>query len=209
MPRKFSRRGKRSYKRKSSYGMTKLAREVRAIKKSIEHKFIDYTASLQNAGTAVTADEILQYIVQGDGAGTRTGNQIALTGISIKYILYSSSDAYNVMRVVLAYARSVGLATADFLDGSSQVQFLKNQNREKVDVIYDAVRPIDTKVAAYNHSVFIKKYFSLKKNPKIIRYTTGVAIPTANPIYFAYVSDSVATPYPFISYAIRLYYTDA
>jgi hypothetical protein len=173
-------------------------------------------ATLQNIGAGATLQSLCG-MLQGNIQGDRVGDMAFLRRVQITYqIVQANSDLYTDTRIIFfQWFPNTTLAIpvlANILPNTSTVGLYSTTNwqyRDQYRILYDVIHSqsgsTTSLTSTSNINVHNRLINGYKRN---LVYTPGTAF-GENQIYLLMISDSAATPFPVISYAFRVEYTDA
>lgn len=173
-----------------------------------EKKYVQGNGSLQPANTGLMAD--LFSPLQGQTADTRSGDDVQLNNIKIKYHVNPTGDATNVVRVILfQYKLNSGYHVpimADVLETAGNVD--SDYKREKAygcKILYDRRHAVGT---ATNGVALGFINIPARRLIKHVSFNPSLAA-GQNKVYMLVMSDSATSFHPEVNYYSMIEYTDA
>jgi len=198
----------------------RLKKEKRQVKGSqVTHvipKYIDFSTfdqSVTGGGTFY----LLSVIPQGSGTSQRVANTIRMRRLYLNLSIYlTNTDIVTTSRVILfRWIENTASATPTvgaILENPSSTQVFSHfdfENQQNYEVIWDKVFHQSggaTTPSSTSNMGFFNLSIPLKKNP-CVNYNAGATTGT-NTLYMLTISDSSLTPFPLISFNLRVYYDD-
>jgi len=147
-------------------------------------------------------------VPQGTIDQARTGDAVSLVSLEVNYGFYAATQA-NACRIIIfqwspAVLGGPGLSQITALTGSAIVPFSPYavDPYQQVDILYDQVHSLSP-TEPLRLGNFKTKDFKFRS----VQFTNGTLTGTSK-IFAYFISDDGVTPYPTISCASKLYFTD-
>jgi len=171
-----------------------------------ETKFLDVYPN----GTLSTAPTIsyLGIMAQGDGDGTRDGDDVEFVGMSVRWF-FTYADTTNIFRFIIfrdVSSNGVTPIEAEVLETpSNPLSSINSVNVKRFIVLYDHLTAVTSAGDACKTGVVhLKKRF----NMNYIGTTAASSSAGTNSLYVLLMSDSGAATHPSYGFMSRVYYKD-
>jgi len=196
---KYKGRYRRLKANKSNRAITKVVSNV--LNRNVEFKHYTLVTQTLLLSSAIGQFNLLTGIEEGNDVADRQGRQIIVRSIQMYGVFYKA-DTTNIMRLCLVQELENSASLGSDLWVTPSVNSLrKNETLGKYRVIWEKRVNIDE-----DHNQYLFKSFT-KLNVKV-KYNATNGAPIKNNIFLVGLSDSTAATHPFISFDIRVYYTD-
>lgn len=197
-----TRKGRRSGKNLSAR-VAKIEKTQKAeMKSSIGYHFAALTSTSVTSAGAVYS---LTSLSQGDSGFNRTGNQVGLLSISVRWVFrMATSDVTNQCRVMIFQDRNPDGVTppisALLQSVPLTITHTNPNNNQRFNVLRDVTISLSDSGAQSKQFQYYKRW----KKPLTIKYPGAGTIPSTHGIFMLVASDSTAIPDPTIVWESKM-----
>jgi len=197
--------GKRKYNKTGRFkgkSKGKIANVVKSVlNKNVEFKHYTLITQTFLLSSAIGQFNLLTGIEEGNDVADRQGRQIIVRSIQMYGVFYRA-DTTNICRLALVQEIENSASLGSDLWVTPSVNSLrKNETLGKYRVLWDKRINMDTETSQTLFKSFTKMNIKVK-------YNAVDGAPIKNNIFLVGLSDSTAATHPFISFDVRVYYTD-
>jgi len=183
--------------------------------RGFKEKYFDSAITTVSPSTTAAVSS-LTGIAQGVGVTQRTGDTLIQNRFFLNYnVVVANADVYSSTRVIVfRYRVNTSLAVpvgTTVLQSSSDLSFYNFQLSNQYEILYDKVHFNSGTATAPTASTYNGFYGEIPLGGNMAARTQEFSLASvfgSNQLYILYVSDSGIAPFPSLTYASRLIFTE-